>query len=238
VMRSLDEVIDTVAHSQLQEELQHVLDQVAASKVMKDIKALPEGIRNSLLSVRNRSYVVSGVLMAITAAILMVGVVYCYWCTNDSWSWAYHMQPMDLPSLEDTSPDDGDSRSETSQLVDGKPTSANGTARGGPDKFNGKRSSLSNGNGITISKLKTKLVIAKCSKHHLVSHSYIEGCDSSCEDSFFSLDKESNKSEADSGSIEQPSGSPDTKVRQRLNGNGSVAHEDGRKLVDTNRDSI
>ena len=74
--------------------------------------------------------------------------------------------------------------------------------------------------------------------HHLGAHSYVEGCDSSCEDSFSSPDKESNKSEADSGVIEHLSGSPDSSVRQRWTGNGSVAHANGRELKDDNRDSI
>ena len=50
-----------------------------------------------LLSVRNRSYVVAGIMMAITAAILLIGVLYYAWCHSDGWSWAYWHIPLNMP---------------------------------------------------------------------------------------------------------------------------------------------
>lgn len=51
-------------------------------------------IRESfVLSVRNRSYVAAGVMVAITTAILIAGAVYFTWCHQDAWS--YHRASQD-----------------------------------------------------------------------------------------------------------------------------------------------
>jgi len=204
VVRSLDEVMDTVARGQLQEELQALLDQVAHSQVMQDIQALPEGIRNSLLSVRNRSYVVSGIAMAVTAAILMMGVAYCYCCTNDSWSWAYHLQPLHLADLQDNSEQEGERHSEITELLhNNKPSTDHSTPT--QDKYD-ENISLNNNSESAISKQKTKkLGIARCSKQHLGSHSYIEDrYDRSGGESELSPEGHNNaRPETDSGFLEQ-----------------------------------
>ncbi|XP_005099326.1 uncharacterized protein LOC101854258 [Aplysia californica] len=128
VLRGLDEVIDKVAHSKMMEELDHVIDQVAHSKVMEEIRALPEEIRQSfVLSVRNRSYVAAGVMVAITTAILVAGAVYYSWCHQDAW--AYYVPP--LNESEDPLKRESPEVPSSAPLINGIQQGSNGTFREG-----------------------------------------------------------------------------------------------------------
>ncbi|CAG5127759.1 unnamed protein product [Candidula unifasciata] len=88
MMKSLDSLMDQVSasSSKMMEEIDHVIDTVAHSKVIEEIRAFPREIRESfVLSVRNRSYVAAGIMVAITTAILVAGAVYFSWCHQDAW---------------------------------------------------------------------------------------------------------------------------------------------------------
>ncbi|BFZ08830.1 hypothetical protein BsWGS_11869 [Bradybaena similaris] len=120
VIQSLDTLMDHVSASKtkMMKEIDHVIDKVAHSKVIKDIRALPGEIQESfVLSVRNRSYVAAGVMVAITTAILVVGAVYYTWCHQDAGS--YHRASLD---------------SQAGHKVHGSPEGSvtyDGTAKGG-----------------------------------------------------------------------------------------------------------
>ncbi|CAL1532073.1 unnamed protein product [Lymnaea stagnalis] len=96
VIQGFDSVMDKMAESRtkMMEELDQVIDNLAHSKVMEEIRALPREIRESfVLSVRNQSYVMAGVMVAATTAILIAGVLYYAWCHHDAWN--YNIVPIE-----------------------------------------------------------------------------------------------------------------------------------------------
>ncbi|KAK0052341.1 hypothetical protein Bpfe_018171 [Biomphalaria pfeifferi] len=91
VIKGLDSVMDKMSESKsmMMEEIDYVLDNLAHSKVITDIKALPGEIKESfLLSVRNKSYIAAGVLVATTTAVLIAGALYYAWCHQDTWNYS------------------------------------------------------------------------------------------------------------------------------------------------------
>lgn len=61
-----------------------MIDKVMHSKVMAELKALPSEIRESLiLHVERQSLVVAGVLVAIGAAVLLLGCFWIHWCHTE-----------------------------------------------------------------------------------------------------------------------------------------------------------
>lgn len=96
VIQGFDSVMDKMSESRtkMMEELDQVIDNLAHSKVMEEIRALPREIRESfVLSVRNQSYIMAGVMVAVTTAILIAGVLYYAWCHQDAWN--YNIVPIE-----------------------------------------------------------------------------------------------------------------------------------------------
>ncbi|KAH9507908.1 hypothetical protein Btru_053192 [Bulinus truncatus] len=90
VIKGFDSVMDKMSESKskMMEEIDYVLDNLAHSKVMEDIRALPREIKESfVLSVRNKSYIAAGIMVAMTTAVLIAGALYYAWCHQDNWNY-------------------------------------------------------------------------------------------------------------------------------------------------------
>lgn len=81
----LTEIMDNVMHSKMMEDLKAL-----PSEVMEELKNLPSEIRESLLlHVERRSLVVGGVVVAIVAALLLLGCVWIHWCHTEHGEYRY-----------------------------------------------------------------------------------------------------------------------------------------------------
>ncbi|GFO20590.1 hypothetical protein PoB_004709500 [Plakobranchus ocellatus] len=90
MIEKLDAIMDSVSHSRIMQEIDHLLEEVSHSKIIEDMKSLPRELKKSLLlSVRNRSYVAAGIMVAVTMAVLAAGSLYYAWCHHDGWSISY-----------------------------------------------------------------------------------------------------------------------------------------------------
>ncbi|KAL8566244.1 hypothetical protein ACOMHN_046745 [Nucella lapillus] len=81
----LTEIMETVMHSKVMEELKAL-----PSEVMEELKNLPSEIRESLLlHVERRSLVVAGVGVAVVTALLLLGCVWIHWCHTEHGEYRY-----------------------------------------------------------------------------------------------------------------------------------------------------
>ncbi|XP_076447604.1 uncharacterized protein LOC143284626 [Babylonia areolata] len=81
----LNEIMENVMHSKMMEELKAL-----PSEVMEELKNLPGELRESLLlHVERRSLVVAGVVVAVVAALLLLGCVWIHWCHTEHGEYRY-----------------------------------------------------------------------------------------------------------------------------------------------------
>ncbi|KAK7102774.1 uncharacterized protein [Littorina saxatilis] len=81
----MHDIMDMVMHSKMMDNLKAL-----PSEVMEELKALPGELRESLiLHVERRSLVVAGVVVAVVAALLLLGCVWINWCHADHGHYRY-----------------------------------------------------------------------------------------------------------------------------------------------------